>query len=191
MDIILASSSDRRKRLLAEVFDYFECIYPPEERHLALGDAKKTTYEKAIFKSIWTALKNPKRICIGADTTCQLDDSVLEKPKDDYDAKKMICKISSKNVEIYTSICISKTVQGGELRYDAWTNKATLYFRKLKSAEIDEYIESGKWRGKAGGFNIEEEPIDGWIQKITGQKETVIGLSTKRLVDRLRLLDKL
>jgi septum formation protein len=188
MDIILASSSPRRKEILARLITIFECQSPPEGKHIRVADAKTTTREKAIYKSVWTALKNPCKLCIGADTLCQIDEVAYGKPIDENNARKMLKKLNSNKVRVFTSVCISHTKKGGRLKKIFWTSESTIAFKKISNGQIENHINNRGWVSKAGGFNILEKPASSWILKIYGEKENVAGLPIKRLKKELQKL---
>jgi septum formation protein len=180
--ILLASGSPRRKKLFAKIAAKFDIVSAPPLEHCAGRDAKEITGEKAEFKAVWALLKNPDKMAVGADTLLEVGGKIFGKPKSKKEAQKMMDAINGKSATAFTSVCIahvnSKT---GKLVKKSWTEKAKIYFKKIGKKEMGQYIKSGKWEGKAGGFDIGSKPACDWVEKIEGDENVVIGLPLKKL----------
>lgn len=192
MKIVLASSSQRRKRLLAKICGEFEICHPPEApAHMKLAkNVREKTRELAKFKAVWGSLKNPSKTIVGADTLVQAGDKILGKQKNSKEASKTLRMLSSKSCKVITSVCIAKFIAGKKIRTRLFSQPASLKFKKISSREIENYAKSGLWEGKAAGFNIEEEPVCFWIGKIRGEKDTIIGLPIKKLKIEIEKFEK-
>ncbi|MFH1306137.1 MAG: Maf family protein [Candidatus Micrarchaeota archaeon] len=191
MDIVLSSSSPRRRKLLSKIKRKFEIAKPSPLAKIPKGNAKNTTKNYAEYKSVWAALRNPGKICIGADTLIEFNGKIIGKPENAKHAKKIINSLNDKKFLVYTSVCISYFPGKGKIKKKIWSERASVKFRKINAGEIRKYIKSGKWKGKAGGFNINEMPVKGWVEKVEGDKNVVIGLPMKKLWREIKGMKKL
>ena len=93
-DIILASTSPRRKQLLEQIDVDFRIVPSDYEEDMTLNmpPAKLVAY-LAAGKAEAVAVENPESVVIGADTIVTLDDEVFGKPKDEADARGMLQKL--------------------------------------------------------------------------------------------------
>ncbi|GEM_PF-616714 len=218
MRIILASSSKRRRFLLQKAKLEFETHDANVDERRIIGNSpleivKKRALAKASHvaaeiaggaakashvaaeiaggaaKASHNAAENPDTIVIGADTVVVADGKILGKPKNKNEALEFLGIVTGKRIEAFTGvavICESKDYAA------VWAEKASVKFREISEKAALSYVRSGKWKGKAGGFNIDEKPVSSWVEKITGGRETIIGLPIKRLkrvIENLELED--
>ena len=181
--IILASQSPRRQRLLKELELDFEVrpvdieeAYPDylkrEEIPLYLSELKA----KAFASKVITA----NHLIIAADTIVWMNDSVLSKPRDKEEAFRILTKLSGKKHEVYTGVCIS--FRDKKKSFYACSE---VFFRELKKQEIEYYIDNFEPFDKAGAYGIQEWIGYIGIEKITGSFYNVMGLPTQKLYDEL------
>lgn len=179
MKIILASNSPRRKELLAQAGLKFE-IYPSsaEEREIFNGESV-TDYAVSLATTKATSVYDEKGgVVIGADTIVVLDGEILKKPKEKFDAINMLNRLSGKAHSVITGYAViynDKLYKG----YD----QTLVIFNELSSELINSYIESNLWKGKAGGYGIQ----DGYplVKEISGNYDTVVGLPTNKILNIL------
>ncbi len=173
--MILASSSPRRAEILK---DYeLEIIPSPYvEQHtktaFSYSYVENLAYNKALAV---VPLVEDEALIIGADTVVILGEEILEKPEDEQDAFTMLKKLSGKTHSVVTSIAIinSKTK---EYKINSTTSNVT--FKNLSDELIKNYISDFKPLDKAGSYGIQELP-DGFIEKVEGDLENIIGISSK------------
>src|SRR5262245_26312104 len=106
---ILASSSPRRRELLASIgleFDVIPSHIPEERRHGETPEEYVARLSREKARAI--AEKNPARWVIAADTTVALDDLILEKPISADDAKRMLQTIAGKTHVVYTGVTLTR-----------------------------------------------------------------------------------
>ena len=185
MNIILASRSKRREKLLKKAGFKFKKIIPREPNHFAAGlSAKKESMRMAQFKSVWAALKNPQSVVISADTLIECGKKKIGKPKNIKEARKFLKMFSKKNFIIYSSVCITRL--GQKQKQICWTDKIPIRCKEIEKKEIESYIKSKKWRGKAGGFNILERPASKWFCADKKYLNTIAGLNTNRIKKEIK-----
>ncbi|MCR4417402.1 MAG: Maf family protein [Ignavibacteria bacterium] len=175
---ILASQSPRRKQLLNLLGLSFKVFHPEiEENHRGekpLTYAKKLAQEKAEIAN----KKFKDRIIIAADTIVVLDNQILEKPKSKADAKRMLKTLSGRTHIVYTAVCVINQLNGKKIiDYE----KTFVTFRKLSSAEIDEYVETGSCMDKAGAYGIQDDLGAVFVSKVNGCYYNVVGLPLQKL----------
>ena len=179
--IVLASSSPRRKELLElHKFDFiidFQEIEEVLDESLALPlRLEKLAYQKAAP----IALKYPHGIVIGADTMVCLNNKMLGKPKDRQDAFEMLKSLSNQSQTVYSAIAI---IDDGKVT--TFSDGIKVTFKKLTDMEINEYLDTNEWIGKAGAYAIQGIGKC-LVDKIEGDIETVIGLPVRMIEDYLK-----
>jgi septum formation protein len=120
----------------------------------------------------------PCEVILAADTVCVVDDHVLGQPKDAEHARAMLVSMRNRSHTTMTGICLLSP--DGSRRLLA-TDTATVTLGNVSDAEIEQYITTGEWRGKAGAYNLEERIQAGWPIECTGDPATVMGLPVKKL----------
>ncbi len=175
--MILASSSPRRAEILK---DYkLEIIPSPYiEQHTQTAFSYAYVEDLAYNKALAVIpLVNDEKLIIGADTVVVLGDEILEKPKDKNDAYLMLKKLSGRTHSVVTAISIinSKTQKS---KTESTTSFVT--FKELSDERIWDYINKYNPLDKAGSYGIQELP-DGFVEKVEGDFENIIGISSSTL----------
>lgn len=182
--IVLASNSPRRRELLAGLGCDFEVRviggiaegYPDNlsAREIPQYIAK----EKADAYSV-----GDDEILLTADTVVVVDDEVLGKPCDADDARRMLHKLSGRDHQVITGVCLTTAE---DRRVFSVATKVT--FKKLTDAEIDFYIARYKPYDKAGAYGIQEWIGYIGVTGINGSYFNVMGLPVQRLCEELNML---
>lgn len=181
--LILASESPRRRQLLEEagyVFDVEpagvdEQAIPP--RLLPSEAALHLARQKADIVSA----RHPDAVVLGADTVVAFGDQLIGKPRDAADALRMLRLLSGTTHIVITGIAVRR----GSTGHAAETRvMSAVRVRVLTAREIDDYIASGEWQGKAGGYGIQDP--DPFVTRMTGSHSNIVGLpmeATRRLLE--------
>ncbi|MFH0927404.1 MAG: Maf family protein [Candidatus Micrarchaeota archaeon] len=179
MEVLLSSSSPRRALLLRKIVGKFASAAPKEPKHLAskLG-AREESLRMAIFKAEWAAIRNPGVLVIGADTLVQAGRQKLEKPKNAAQARRYLRLLSGSRLYAFSSCCICVFGPGKKVFSRMKTRKCTIKCKKISRTQIENYLKSKKWEGKAGGFNILEEPASKWMGAKKADLDAIAGLET-------------
>jgi septum formation protein len=183
--LILASSSPRRRDLLSEAGYHFEIVpaiaeepdvrgqkVPPEQVAQALA------YIKA--KDVANRMEEPS-VVLGADTLVACDGDILGKPDDADHARRMLHRLSRTHHRVITGVVLIDTAVGRELSEFA---VSWITMRPMTEKEIEDYIDSGEWEGKAGGYAV-QETADRYIVKIDGSFSNVVGLPMELVTEML------
>jgi septum formation protein len=181
--LILASSSPRRQELLREAGISFE-VRPAhiiEERNAGeppLAYACRLALEKA-----QTVAKDlPDRYVLGADTIVVAGDEILEKPKDERDAARMLRLLSGCEHRVITAVSLIPPRRPSDTR----SSTTQVHFRSIDEEEIQRYIASGDPMDKAGAYAIQGGAAQ-WVLRIEGEYSNVVGLPLSLVKEMLRV----
>ena len=179
MDLILASQSPRRRALLEQFGLTFQVqVLPVQE--VSSGPPLAVAQANAVAKARPVSHGNPTALVLGADTIVVLDGTVLGKPRDREDARKMLGFLSGREHEVTTVVAL---LHGQEERVFSETTKVR--FRQLTDGEIAGYLATGEPFDKAGAYGI--QGFGGLlVQSIKGCYYNVVGLPMPRLAEELR-----
>lgn len=139
------------------------------------GDPGRVSAELALAKASTVSLEHPERVraafVIGADTICAMDGRSIGKPADAEEASAMLHAMSGRRHEVVTSVAV---LRDGRVRVA--TDVATVSLPAIDEERLAGYVEAGGWRGKAGGYDLEERRRAGWAIGCEGDPDTVSGL---------------
>ncbi len=178
-DIILASSSPRRKVLLEELGISFRVeVKPVDEKYPSHYPVEKVAQYLSEIKAAAFNTDNLRRntIIITADTVVIHNNHILEKPSNSDIAREMLKLLSDDVHKVITGV----TLRSLDYRH-SFSAETEVYFKKLKDDELDYYISNYKPFDKAGGYGIQEWIGHVAIEKIEGSYFNVMGLPTHRL----------
>ena len=189
MNFILASASPRRRELLKSINLDFEIITTDIEDELKLDlVGSDLSLKLSEAKAIDVAKKvqgndeySGEYIVIGADTTVKLGDEIFGKPADRNEAQVMLGKLSGNCHEVITGVTIVKLP---EFKVISDKEETKVYFKKLTSAEIDSYIETNEYIGKAGAYAIQGYGAL-MVARIEGCYPNIVGLPLYKLNNML------
>jgi septum formation protein len=180
--IILASISPRRKKLLDEIA--LEYKVDPSD-YEEVNDIKRSPQDLVLRHSFAKVLDVSRRykqgdIIIGADTIVLLDNEILGKPTSEEDAFKMLKKLSGRTHSVITGIAV-KEVEGATLLESV---RSEVHFKPIDDNEIREYIATGEPMDKAGAYAIQGIG-EKFIERVDGCYHNVVGLPILRMVKML------
>jgi nucleoside triphosphate pyrophosphatase len=181
-DLVLASASPRRRELLERIglvlqvtpVDLDETPRPGES---ARPYAQRLAAEKCAAAAAQLGDEVP---VLAADTVVVLEGAIFGKPGDDAEAAAMLGRLSGRRHEVITAYHIRHR---GAAVERAVTTAVT--FRLLSPAEVDAYVASGEWRGKAGGYAVQGIAAL-FTTELRGSLTNVIGLPLAEVVADLR-----
>jgi len=182
MRLILASTSPRRREILALLGLPFEIIAPPFEEqvapHLSIADE---VLDFAIGKTESVARNHPDALVIGSDTMISLAGDKLGKPRDRDDAKRMLVALSGKTHEIFTAVALIDGSGGAGLRL---VERVLVEMRRCTEREIGNYLDYDESLDKAGGYSIQGQGAD-LIARISGDYLAAVGMPLKPIAEYL------
>lgn len=178
-NIVLASSSPRRKELLKKIVDKFQ-IFPSnyEEKikayeEFSLNKIEITAKNKA-FDVIEKVAENS--IVLSSDTVVVLNNQILPKPKDKSQAFDFLNKLSNKTHFVLTSVYLANKARKKE---KIFSERTEITFNNLSKAQITSYIETFKPLDKAGAYGIQDLD-ETFIKKIEGSFSNIVGLPLEK-----------
>ncbi len=178
--IVLASGSPRRREILENTGIKFEVhVSDADEGSVDKESLPVGVYvqELALLKASAVCKNCKDALVIGADTVVFSDGSVMGKPKDKEDAKRMLMSLSGKCHSVFTGICVMDTKNARSVCSFAETK---VYFKELTESETDAYISTGEAMDKAGAYGIQGLGAL-LVDRIDGDYLNVVGLPLSKL----------
>ncbi len=141
--------------------------------------ASRAALANAAGKAREVASRFPGCAVLGADTVVSLDGAILGKPRDGEEASSMLHRLSGREHEVYTGLCL---IADGREQTDVVCTRVR--FAALTEELIARYVASGLPMDKAGAYGIQ----DGYplVGRYEGSYSNVVGLPVERLRDILR-----
>lgn len=181
MPLILASTSPRRRELLALLGIPFDVKSPSfEERLIAGRPVVEQAQAFAQGKAQSIARQELEAIVLGSDTVIELDHDVIGKPADLREARAMLRRLAGRNHRVHTAVALVCSVRAIDTIALSTTVVRMKPFDELTH---ERYLATGESLGKAGAYSIQGEGGD-LIDSIDGDFPTVVGLPL-RLVAQL------
>ncbi len=173
MKIILASTSPRRRELLALLGISFDIIPPTCEEilspHLTPSEqAKQFSIDKA--ESI--AIQHPHHLVLGSDTLIEIGGTLLGKPENIKEAEIMLRQLRGRCHQVHTGLAL---IQKAADLLVALVETAHVWIKPFDEVELGNYLNTEESLGKAGGYSIQGQGAK-LIEKIEGDYPTIVGL---------------
>jgi septum formation protein len=171
--LVLASASPRRLDLLTQIamkpglVDPADIDETPGPRELPV----KLSLRLAVAKARLVAERHAGAFVLGADTVVACGRRILPKPADETEARQCLALLSGRRHRVHGAIAL--VTPKGRLVTRAVESAVT--FKRLGEEEITDYIASGEWRGKAGGYAIQGRAAR-FVRWIGGSYSNVVGL---------------
>lgn len=178
-NIILASSSPRRKELLlkygikpiinsSNIEEIISTSETPEQVAMSLAFLKAEDIASNF---------SGNEIVIAADTIVCFEDNILGKPVNEDEARYMIQRMSGKKHFVVTGLSIIKVGTNNKIvDYE----KTMVKFRELSEDKIQRYLNTGEYKDKAGGYGIQGQG-EILVEEINGCYSNVVGLPIPKL----------
>ena len=186
--LILASTSPRRNHLLTEFGYQFETDPPSDgaECGICSGEAPpELVVRLARQKAVDVAVRYDFAIILGCDTVAECYGQVLGKPRDREDASRMLKLLRGKEHRVHSGVCLWVRPEDQVLLQ---VDTTTLFMDEVSDQQLENYLDTNKWEGKAGAFGYQ----DGWdwLHVTKGSETNVVGLPMELLKDMLDGLNK-
>lgn len=172
MDIHLASSSPRRREILAAMGIRFTAAGVDIDETRYAGEPVTDMVVRLAVAKVGAARATVDRSLpvLGADTAVALDDHVLGKPESEAEAVEMLASLSGRAHKVLTGVALD---YAGEIM--SVTSVTEVRFREIHYDEASSYWQSGEPRDKAGGYAV--QGIGGiFVETISGSYSGVVGL---------------
>ena len=186
--LVLASASPRRLMLLAQVG-----VQPDALRPSSIDETPKrgemprslvTRLARAKAEAARDLIANDKEFSeayvLAADTVVSQSRNIFGKPKSVEEALATLQKLSGRSHRVYTGLCLITPDDRVRLKII----DTRVRFKRLSKEEMQSYLASREWRGKAGGYAI--QGLAGcFVQKLIGSYTNVVGLPLTEVVAML------
>ena len=178
MTLVLASRSPQRRAILTQLGFEFRIVAPSYEE-LPLPLAPDELAEQHSLGKARSVEPGARETVLGVDTLVVVGDQVLGKPSDASEAASMLALLAGRTHHVVSGLTLRDAL--GEHTRHART---AVRFRPLDGPAIDEYVARGEWRGRAGGYAIQEAGA-ALVSNIEGCFFNVVGLPVALLVEML------
>jgi septum formation protein len=178
--LVLASRSPQRQALLRQAgFDFtIDAADVDEENYPRQLLPSELVLHLAKAKLAAVSPRHPDDVVLAADTIVAFGDTILGKPRDAQHALQMLRLLAGTTHIVITGVAVGRAVTGF-LRADRVMSAVRM--RWLGENEIIQYVQSGAWRGKAGGYGTEP-----FLKRMSGCQTNIVGLPmplTQRLLE--------
>ena len=170
---VLASASPRRLALLRQIGIAPDLVDPaePDETPISGETPRMLAARLAAEKARIVAARHPGAVVLGADTVVACGRQVLPKAADAAAARRCLVLLSGRRHTVLTGVCAMAPDGRAHRRLVA----TAVRFKRLDSRDIDDYLASGEWRGKAGAYAIQGRAA-AFARTINGSYSNVVGL---------------
>ncbi len=171
MKLILGSGSPRRRELLAQIGVEADDIRPPDiNEDPRPGELPRPYCVRLAREKALAIPASDEEIVLSADTTVALGRRILGKPEDAAEAAQFLYALSGRRHRVVTAVAVRR---GDKL----WERDVVtqVKMKSLSDAEVNAYLASEDWRGKAGGYAI-QGPAGAFVPWINGSFSAVVGL---------------
>jgi septum formation protein len=180
--LVLASNSPRRQQLMRDTgFEFtvkvkdtnedFPEIMPSEEVPAYLARKKAEAFREEM----------ENQIILTADTIVVVDEEILNKPKDTTEATEMLKKLSGRQHQVITGVCVMTTEST-----ETFIDITQVFFKELTDSEIEYYIKTCKPFDKAGAYGVQDFIGMVGIPRMEGSYFTVMGLPVHKVYEALK-----
>lgn len=173
MTLTLASASPQRRAILTQLGVDFT-VRPADVEELTDGEPHAVALENARLKA--RAIDGD--LVLGVDTVVHLDGRVYGKPDDAAGAVEMLQTLQGRTHEVISGWHLTGVGEGTEVTRVA--------FRPRTRAQLEAYVATGEWRGRAGGYAIQERGA-ALVRRIDGDYLNVVGLPVGAILDAAEL----
>ncbi|PVM79476.1 Maf family nucleotide pyrophosphatase [Caulobacter radicis] len=181
--LVLASASPRRLDLLAQVGVTPDRVDPADIDESPLRDEapRRHALRLAQEKARAVAARSPGDFVLAADTVVAVGRRILPKAETESDVRYCLKLLTGRAHKVLTGVALI----GPDGTISSRVIETRVVFKRLSDAELESYVASGEWRGKAGGYGV-QGVAGGFIVDLQGSYPSVVGLP---LYETLCMLD--
>lgn len=171
--LILASASPRRFDLLAQIGVSVTAVDPAELDETPLPRELPGPYAARLAraKAETVAQRHPGCFVLAADTVVACGRRILPKAEDEATARRCLALLSGRRHRVLGGVCV--IAPNGRVVERLVTSIVSI--KRLTEGEIRDYLASGEWRGKAGGYAIQGRAAI-FVRALSGSYSNVVGL---------------
>jgi septum formation protein len=171
MRLVLASASPRRLDLLARIGVVPDAVLPadvdetPGKNELPIPHARRLAAAKA------AAIAEAGALTLAADTVVAVGRRILPKTETEAEARAALALLSGRRHRVHSAV----TLIDGEGGVRHRLSTSIVAFKRLSGEELDAYLASGEWQGKAGGYAIQGR-AEALVRMVSGSWSGIVGL---------------
>ncbi len=179
--LILASASPRRRDLLALAGIAPDEVRPAEIDETPLpGELPRALVQRLAGEKARAAAA-PGDYTLAADTVVAAGRRILGKPEDAAEARRFLELLSGRQHRVLTAVALIAP----DGRESARLSETFVRFKRLAGEDIDSYLATGEWRGKAGGYAV-QGMAEAFVTRLNGSWSGVVGLPLYETLALLR-----
>ncbi|MCA1774775.1 MAG: Maf family protein [Loktanella sp.] len=169
--LILGSGSPRRLELLRQIGVTPHAVRPPDvNEDVAKGEQPRDYVRRIVADKVAAVVADTDEVVLCADTTVALGRRIMGKPADADEARAFLSLLSGRRHRVITGVGVKRGDR-------VWAKEVTttVSMKRLTDSEVDWYLATGDWQGKAGAYAI-QGPAGVFIPWINGSFTGVVGL---------------
>ncbi|MBN1594372.1 septum formation protein Maf [candidate division FCPU426 bacterium] len=180
---ILASSSPRRRALLRQAGLAFRVLPARYDEGPPRGDPGRFASAAAKAKAVLVGrrCRRPAWI-LAADTLVAQGKNIFGKPRSRAQARRTLQRLSGREHTVFSGVSLYHSGTGRHLH---WVEKTKVCMRAIGQTELDDYLDSGEWKDKAGAYGIQGR-AGAFITKVKGCYFNVVGLPLGKVCAAMR-----
>ena len=181
--LVLASASPRRLDLLRQIGITPDAVRPADIDETALRGETPTQLARRLAEQKAAALQGKSDagdLILAADTVVSVGRRILPKTETEDEARHCLALLSGRGHRVQTGICL---IAGGRAVSKVVSSRVKV--KALSAAEINAYLASGEWQGKAGGYAIQGRAA-AFISSLVGSYSNIVGLPLYETANLLR-----
>jgi septum formation protein len=181
--LVLASASPRRLDLLRQVGFEPDAIDPADIDETSAPDEAPRAYALRMATAKLAAVmpRHPGKLVLAADSVVAVGRRILPKTESETEARACLALMSGRRHRVMGGVAVG--FPDGKMR--TRLVETVVRFRRLQSVDIEAYVESGEWRGKAGGSAIQGRAAQ-FVSFLSGSYSNVVGLPLFETVQLLK-----
>lgn len=182
--LILASASPRRRDLLAQCGIAPAQVIPADVDETPHPHEDPVAYVRRIAraKADKVAAMHPDHVILAADTTVHCGTRILGKAENADEARKYLALLSGRRHRVSTAVSIHAP---GHAKGKHFSVTSLVKFKRLQPAELDAYLATNDWVGKAGAYGI-QGAAGAFITFMSGSYTNIVGLPLYETVTALK-----
>jgi septum formation protein len=175
-ELVLASTSPQRRAILEQLRIHFTVVAPQYVEHDP-ADADPVSLVRTHAEGKARSVHCDGAVTLGVDTTVHLDGQLYGKAEGRADAERMLRSLSGRTHTVLSGICLLGATPAALVEHVS----TAVSFRRLAETELEAYISSAEWQGRAGAYAI--QGLGGrLVDRIDGDYLNVVGLPGAALV---------
>jgi septum formation protein len=170
--LVLASASPRRLDLLRQIGVEPDAIDPANADETPRRHEAPRAYALRMAEAKLAAVmpRHPEAIVLAADSVVAVGRRILPKAESEAEARDCLALLSGRRHKVLGGVAVGRA---GKVR--TRLVETAVRFKRLEKAEIEAYVQSGEWQGKAGGYAIQGRATQ-FVAFLSGSYSNVVGL---------------